>query len=498
MPYERLHDLLAAAPQSAPAIAGHGWLLHYRDLEDESRRLAVWLRDLGIKATDRVIISLSRPQAFKVSSFVYACSRAGAVFCIVHEQVQGPPLEHILRDAEPALVISDTQEVIDHAARLGIATSGPDADLEALAPEGWQAQLSPDDPACMIYTSGSTSRPKAVVSTHAQMIFVARAIQSQLRYQSSDVIYTTLPFSFDVGLYQLLLAAISGAQVWLPSADGAGALIVPELLASKATVLPAVPAVAEALAWAVRRSRNKGCVPSLRLLTSTGAAMPPSVLASLRERLPDLRIQLMYGLTECKRVAIMPVDGDLTHPGSAGIALPGTEIRIVDQDGRAVAPSVTGQIVVSGPHVMNGYWKAAELTAARFTESGLFTGDFGYLDEDGYLFIHGRQDDIYKENGYRVSAAEVEAAALELPAVRLAAVLPPCDGRSSVLIVVATADEQSVMSDLALMLEPFKMPKRCVVVEKMPLNHNGKIDKKALTSMNALVAVRPVLTATKS
>src|SRR5262249_29685725 len=186
--------------------------------------------------------------------------------------------------------------------------------------------------------------------------------------------------------------------------------------------------------------------------------------------------------TECKRVTIMPVDGDLERPGSSGPALPGTEVRIVDDQDRTVPPGVVGEIVVTGPHVMNGYWNQPALTAEKFQPSGLHTGDYGHLDSDGYLFVEGRRDDIYKQNGYRVSATEVEAAALELPGVHMATVLPPKDDHDSVLVVTGPVDAETVKKGVATLIEQYKVPKRCVVVEEMPLNQNGKINKKALAA----------------
>jgi acyl-CoA synthetase (AMP-forming)/AMP-acid ligase II len=481
---ELVHDLLDAAPPEAPAMATRGRVLRYADVANASRRIASWLRHKGIHPGDRVLIALSRPRALEVPALLYACSRIGAVSCVLHEHVVGPALRHVLADAAPALVVSDNAAVLHVAATYGVASMGPDLDADAdLDVRTEPVRVDPHAPACMIYTSGSTSRPKAVVSTHRQVTFVARAIQSRLSYRPDDVIYTTQPFSFDVGLYQIFLAALSGARVWLPTPAGAGVLIISELVESAATVFPVVPAVAETLAWAVRRSNNAVPTPRLRLLTSTGAAMPAAVPAILRNRLPDLRIQLMYGLTECKRVTIMPVDGDLERPGSSGLPLPGTEVRVVDDEGRAVPTGVVGEIVVTGPHVMSGYWNQPDVTAARFRASGLHTGDFGHLDEGGFLYVQGRRDDIYKQNGFRVSATEVEAAALEVPGIRLAAVLVPATtGKDAVLVVSGTVDAESVRAALAGSLELYKIPRQCVVVADMPLNQNGKIDKKLLAA----------------
>jgi acyl-CoA synthetase (AMP-forming)/AMP-acid ligase II len=481
MVHNLLHDPLEIAPPAAIAMAEKDRVIRYAELIPHSTTIAAWMYEAGIEPGDRVVISLSRKHALDIPAFVYACSRVGAVFCVIHEHVLGAALEHVLADAEPALVVSDQPEVLDQAKARDIRVLPYDTEFDAPARHLALPRVEPDAPACMIYTSGSTSRPKAVVCTHEQISFVAKALQSKLRYRRDDVIYTTLPFSFDVGLYQIFLAALcGGAQVWLPSARGAGQTITTELQESRATVLPVVPAVAEALAWSVSRSKTPVRLPRLRLLTSTGAAMPAKILSLLREHLPDLRIQLMYGLTECHRAAIMPVDGDLDHPGSSGLALPGTEVRVLDENGEPVPAGTVGEIVVTGPHVMNGYWKQPESTEAKFRADGLHTGDFGHLNEDGYLYVQGRQTDLYEQDGSRVSAAAVESAALEVSGVRLAAVIPPDDGRRSVLVVTGAADTETVTKELASVLEESTLPGRVVVLEEMPLTDNGTIDKKAL------------------
>jgi acyl-CoA synthetase (AMP-forming)/AMP-acid ligase II len=163
-------------------------------------------------------------------------------------------------------------------------------------------------------------------------------------------------------------------------------------------------------------------------------------------------------------------------------------VTVVDDDGRPVPPGTLGELVVRGPHVMAGYWRRPELTAQRFRlAEGLFpelhTGDYGWLDEDGYLYFSGRRDDIYKSRGFRVSATEVEAAALRVAGVRAAAVLPPGGDRpDAVLYVVTDLDRDEVLGRLREQIEPYKVPARCILVETMPLNANGKTDKVALAA----------------
>jgi acyl-CoA synthetase (AMP-forming)/AMP-acid ligase II len=309
-----------------------------------------------------------------------------------------------------------------------------------------------------------------------------------LGYRSDDIVYTPLPLAFDYGLYQLFLGALSGAHVWLGSPAEAGPLLLYHLRESAATVLPALPAIAEPLVWLLER--QTGTLPKLRLLTNTGAAMPASTLQALRGCVPTLRVQLMYGLTECKRATIMPPDEDLKRPGASGRALPGTRVWVADDVGNPLPPGETGEIIVQGPHVMSGYWGAPELTMQRFfhqpaqpTLSRLRTGDYGRLDEDGYLYVEGRRDDIYKQRGHRVGAGEVEAAAKRIAGVRLAAVVPPrtdTPADPAVLVVTGELTAEQVRTGLGDELEDYKIPRRIVVADTLPLTGTGKIDKVAV------------------
>jgi acyl-CoA synthetase (AMP-forming)/AMP-acid ligase II len=194
----------------------------------------------------------------------------------------------------------------------------------------------------------------------------------------------------------------------------------------------------------------------------------------------------MYGLTECKRATIMSPDEDVRRPGACGRALPGTEVFAADEAGHRLPPGRTGEIVVRGPHVMAGYWRCPELTEGRFRRAaGLFpqlhTGDYGWLDDDGYLYFSGRHDGLYKERGFRVSATEVEAAAHRVPGVRAAAVLTPATGENgATLIAVTKLKPPHLLAALRDEIEDFKIPRSCLVVDELPVTENGKVDRARL------------------
>jgi acyl-CoA synthetase (AMP-forming)/AMP-acid ligase II len=493
--FPRVHDLLdGAAARHRDGVAVQSGLatLTYGTVREHSERLASWLLHHGVRRGDRVLIAL--PTDVVVPPLLYACSRAGAVFVVVRDGIPPAVAAHMLDDSEPVLVLTDSaaiatlarqREIPHHGlTELRAATATPCSPVPDTA--------IPSDPACFIYTSGSTAMPKAVVSTHLQVAFAAQAIQSQLGYRSDDVVYGVLPLSFDYGLYQIFLCTLAGAHLFLTTQDAAGQRLLAGLSESGASVLPAVPSLAGNLARLL--SRRPSPLPRLRLLTNTGAAMPDRVLADLRGHLPGLRVRLMYGLTECKRATIMPEDEDLRRPGACGRALPGTEVFAVDSDGTRLPAGEVGEVVVRGPNVMAGYWRSPELTTQRFRlTDGLFpqlhTGDYGWIDDDGYLYFAGRRDDLYKERGFRVSAVEVEAAANRLSGVRAAAVLRSgADDEGATLLVESDLSPHEVLRRLRGEIDEVKVPARCVIVSEMPLNANGKIERKLLARMAGISA----------
>src|SRR5664279_3982132 len=483
-----LPDLLDAAAErypDAPAVTARGVTSRYAELADQSRRVAGWLAARGVRRRDRVIIVL-HDHGLQVP-VLFGCARLGAIFVLLHDEVTDTTIRHVLDDTDPALLITDRPD----AAAVGVCRGLPVVTAAATRDgiRGTEPAYPPRplsvDPVCLIYTSGSTGLPNAVVSTHGQMVFAAQAIQSQLLYRHDDVVFSPLPLSFDYGLYQVFLATLGGAHVHLGTAEDAGLVLARRLRETGATILPALPSLAAILARLLERY---GGTVGLRLITNTGADMPLTTVNRLRRLLPELRVQLMFGLTECKRVAIMPPDGDLLRPGACGRPLPGTEVVVVDDDGSTLPAGRTGEIVVRGPNVMAGYWRRPELTSRRFHRADdlfveLRSGDYGYLDDDGFLYFVGRRDDIYKSRGFRVSATEVEAAALRVPGVNAAAVLAPNAQRPEpMLFAVTELDRATFMEGLREQLEYYKIPRHCEVVDALPLNQNGKTDKKALAA----------------
>ncbi|NDZ75689.1 AMP-binding protein [Streptomyces sp. SID10362] len=488
---DTVHGLLAAAVAArpdAPAVRDAQGVWTYAELDTWSRAYADWLTARGVGHGDRILVRVGNTREF--TALLFGALRRGIAFVPVNPSMKRFHLNTVVPDCDPALVIGQDSR---DAAVLRTLTGSPVFELDDVrdgaralygaAPVAEEAPVAPDDLGLLIYTSGSTSSPKAVVSTHAPIVFAARAVQARLGYRADDVILVAVPVSFDYGLYQILLSVIAGAQVLLTSPDRHVRL--PGTLREHGvTVVPLVPSLAEMLLTLERRERRPA--PPVRLFTNTGAALTTPVIDRLRAAFPGAGVSPMFGTTECKRITVLEPDGDLAHPGSVGRALDGTEVLILDDDGRPLPPGTVGEIAVRGPHVMAGYWRAPEQTALRFRPDPatgrvtLHTGDYGHLDADGHLYFEGRRDDLFKRKGVRMGTLEIETAALDIAGVTAAAALAPAEGRDLTLYAVTGLTADEVLAGLTERLEAAKVPAACHLLDALPLTPNGKTDKQRL------------------
>ncbi|MEE1748372.1 AMP-binding protein [Streptomyces sp. JV184] len=484
----------ATARPGAPAVRDRYGAWTYAELDAAADSFARILDGYGIRPGDRVLARVGSIREF--TALLFGTWRRGAVLVPINPAMKAFHLQPVLADSTPALIVAEAAE--REAADGQRWPSGvpvavvSELDLSGPAdPAGrTEAEVPADRLALLIYTSGSTAAPKAVACPHAQVVFAARAVAQRLNYRPDDVVLTAVPLSFDYGLYQILLSALAGAELLL-SGPESHARLLGFARDHGATVVPLVPSLGELL---VRLASRDPRPTRIRLFTNTGAALNTSLITSLRDAFPGAAVAPMYGTTECKRITVLEPDGDLARPTSVGRALPGTEVLVVDEDGRRLPPFEIGEIAVCGPHVMAGYWQAPEPTALRFRPSPedgrvtLHTGDYGWLDEDGYLYFQGRRDDLFKRRGSRMSTVEIEAAVLDIDGVRESALLAPEEGRDMVLFVVGELTAEQVLAKLADRLEAAKVPELCQVLPALPLTANGKTDSKAL---RALLAADP-------
>jgi acyl-CoA synthetase (AMP-forming)/AMP-acid ligase II len=490
-PARKLHALLdeaAAAAPRATAIrdSAEGWT--YAQLARLSHAFGNWLAERGVRAGDRVLVQ--SPNCKELAAILFGCSRRGAILVPLNPGMKPFHLRPVFANCEPriALVGHGTAGPVRQLSKTEtheLPTIWPDVENLAAMPAGHGGtgeDTGDQDAAVLIYTSGSTAAPKAVICPHAQMTFAAGAINSVLGYRPDDVIFCRLPLSFDYGLFQILLACLARAEVMLADA-GPDVTLLRQVRQAGATVVPVVPSLASMLTTLAERAPGPSTV---RLFTNTGAALAQATIDALRSRFPGARVARMYGTTECKRISIMPPDSERERPASVGLPLPGTEVAIRNAEGCQLPAGHSGEIVVRGPHVMAGYWRAPDITARTFRrdertgQTWLHTGDFGHLDEDGYLYYEGRQDDMFKHKGARMSTLELEAAAMDIPGIRGAAVVPPADGGRLEIYVATGLTPHAVLRELARRLEPAKVPDHCHVLEEIPLTLNGKNERHKL------------------
>ncbi|WP_058235083.1 AMP-binding protein [Devriesea agamarum] len=346
------------------------------------------------------------------------------------------------------------------------------------------SSCTPDALGLLIYTSGSTGKPHGVMSPHSCILSAVQAIADTLMYTHSDVILCRLPLAFDYGLYQIFLAAWSGARIVL--ADPQYDIKLLDLIRREhISVIPLVPALAHML---LTLSRNRAIPAPVRLLTNTGARMPAEIMKQLLALLPGAEFASMYGMTECKRISILPPSEWTAHPESVGRALPGTRIRIIAADGTARPVGQPGEIVVSGPTVMAGYWNVPMSTQQRFvpTPDGsleLHTGDQGYLDAEDRLYFLGRDDDLIKRRGIRLSVYDIETTAEQISDLDTAIVpRPASEDADLTLFYTGTVDPARVAEHLGIELDPARQPDRIVRLTDVPLTPNGKPDRTRLHS----------------
>jgi amino acid adenylation domain-containing protein len=516
-------DLLDDSVRRKPAkhaLICDGKRYSYREIDERSNALARALSHRGVVRGDRVIVfcdnSIETVVAF------WAVLKANAVVSIVHPQTKPAKLAYLLEDSGARALVTDVRL---ERAFAGAASASPDlavaivaglddaarirlaAQLNAETPKlviSWDDAVAPMsrtepprrtcldiDLAAIIYTSGSTGEPKGVMLTHRNMLAAAASISEYLEIREDDVILDVLPLAFDYGLYQMIMAFAAGAKLVLERSFAFPADVLHRIASERITGFPGVPTM---FATLVGMDLAPYDLSSIRYVTNTAAALPVKHVLRLRELFPAAKIFSMYGLTECKRCTYLPPDDLTRKPDSVGIAIPNTELWLVDELDRRLGPGQVGELVIRGATVMAGYWGKPAETARKLRpgpvagERVLYTGDLCQLDDEGYLYFVGRMDDVIKSRGEKVPPKEVEAAIVSIAGVREAAVVGVPDellGQAIRAFVVlepgALLDVRAIRSACQARLESYMVPTDIVLREELPKSGNGKIDKTLLT-----------------
>ena len=500
--HDHLFDAAARVPDKLALVCGDHRVT-YRELAQRVTALANTLVGLGVERGDRVVVFADNTVETVVS--FWGALAANAVVSIVNPLTKTDKLAYLLNDCRARVMISDA-----HLARVFTPVLAQAPHLKAVIVSGehgehvaWKDAIAKPgalparrcidiDLASIIYTSGSTGEPKGVMLTHRNMLTACASISEYLRIADDEVILGVLPLAFDYGLYQMIMAFAAGARLVLERSFAFPPQVLKRVVEEKVTGFPGVPTIFAVLAGMTTLDQYD--FSAIRYVTNTAAALPVKHITMLRGLFPQARVYSMYGLTECKRCTYLPPEDIDRKPESVGIAIPNTELWLVDENDNKLGPNQVGQLVIRGATVMKGYWEKPESTAKKLRpgplpgEQVLYTGDLCRLDDEGYLYFVGRMDDIIKSRGEKVAPKEVEAAIVNIPGVREAAVIGIPDellGQAVKAFVVldpgATLDAKTIQKGCQATLENFMVPKVIEIVDELPRTTTGKIKKSGLS-----------------
>jgi len=464
----------------------------YADAERESARLANCLTELGARAGDRVTVQVEKsPQAL----WLYlACLRAGLVYHPLNTAYQSSELAYFLDNAEPRLVVCSADSLalfqqlapgagVERLLTLEADGSGSLPEAAAACADSFDTvTCEADDLAALLYSSGTTGRPKGIMLSHGNLGINGRTLAEIWGFTADDVLLHALPVFHVHGLFVATSCVLfSGASMyWLDRFDAGQVLAaLPEC-----TVLMGVPTYYTRL-LAEPGFTRESCA-NMRLFISGSAPLLTETFEEFERRTGHTILE-RYGMTETNMNSSNPLQGE-RRPGTVGLPLPGVELRVVGEDGEVVPSGATGDLQVRGPNVFQGYWRMPEKTREDFTADGFFnTGDKATISADGYVSIVGRSKDMIICGGLNVYPKEIEGLLDDMDGVLESAVIGvphPDFGEAVVAVIVPTAgaapDEPAVVAHSKRELANFKVPKRVFFVDELPRNAMGKVQKNLL------------------
>ena len=460
----------------------------FGDLPQRVGQYAAALAQLGVSAGDRVMVKTENSPAF-VYTYL-AVLATGAIFVPLNAAYTAPEVALLIEDAEPVLLVHASATPVPDEAQCPLrrATLEPDgsgtlSDLAlALASRLEVAARGKDDLACILFTSGTTGRPKGAMLTHGNLSSNVAALYETWRFSDADSILHALPMFHAHGLFVALhLGLYSAATLHMLPKFTADAVI--ERL-GQVSVFMGVPTFYARLLADARFDR--ALAQPLRLFISGSAPLLPSVFEEIEQRTGH-RILERYGMTEAVMITSNPYEQAGRMPGTVGFPLPGVELRVVSADGAEMPEGEVGEIEIRGPNLCKGYWRRVEATAESFHADGFFrTGDTGFRDGEGRVTIAGRSKDLIISGGFNVYPAELEMLLAEVPGVKDIAIIgvPHPDFGEAVVAVLTVEDGLFAMDALDRVaqdkLARFKQPKAVHVVDEFPRNAMGKILKNVL------------------
>ncbi len=507
-------DFLVQAAESFPdrkAVWQGGNWQSYGEVDSLAKKFATLLRRKGIRKGDRVGLLADNTIDYIAAHF--GALLIGAVEVSLNSDFKSDDIAKLLEDCQAKCLIADRKhaKIALEATRKSeyiefLCLDVPDGRTKDLSTgililsfesvkaddassESFDPVVTEEDLASIVYTSGSTGEPKGVMLSHRNLVSNMAAIVDYLGLVNSDIMLVVLPFHYIYGRSLLYTHFFSGGAIAIENRFAFPNVALKTMEEVKATCFAGVPSTFSILLRKTDFSQ-KHCA-SLRIVTQAGGAMAPSLQKELAKVIAPAKLFIMYGSTEAApRITYLDPNYLEAKWGSIGKAVPSVEAIIADDAGNELPQGEQGEVAAKGPNIMLGYWNDEQGTAKVLRNGYYFTGDLGYKDEDGFIFLSGRARDIIKAGGNRISAKEIEEKILELPWIVESAVIGVPDdvlGEAIHAYVVARdgqGDSTQIERHLKSSFPAFKWPKTIELTKSLPKNKSGKIIKAELRALH--------------
>jgi len=476
----------------------------YSDINSQANQIAQWLLENDIQENDRVMLLLENSPAYVIS--YYGILKSGAVAVPTSTNIKPVGLQYLLHEIKPSVIISSRrferilQAVDPDSFNIkALVLKNPKLAWESfsLRTFKWEELVQKRDApnpevsipesalASIIYTSGSTGKPKGVMLSHGNIVANTHAICQYLKLTESDIQMVVLPFFYVMGKSLLNTHFAVGGSVVLNNKFAFPASVLQQMAAEKVTGFSGVPSTYAYLLHRSPLAKYRDKLHSLRYCSQAGGHMVKSIKTRLRNILPDhTDIYIMYGATEASaRLSYLEPAKFSEKIDSIGKAIPGVTLTVLSPNGSEMPPGLVGELVATGPNIMQGYWHNGKGTARVLKNGYYYTGDLAYRDDEGYLYVIGRNDDMLKVSGHLVNPHKIENTLMESELLIESAVLGTPDtllGHKITALVIPAdrkCNETDILKFCSTRLPRHKIPDEIIFTKNIPKNSAGKIDR---------------------
>lgn len=485
----RQFEAVARHEADRPALILGERQLSYAQLHDLALSASGALAAQGLGPGGRCLVYAGN--SLELAAAILGAWRLGGIIVLVNDEAPLSHFAHAAAITEPAVAIAEAKTL--EAAAGAVSCPVLALPLAGAATQPPAASIHDLEPASILFTSGSSGMPKGVTQSHANLLAGCRMVAEHLGLRPDDRIVCPIPWAFDYGYGQLLSTVLLGITQVLPEARNPFGICA-AIETHRPTILAGLASLFALLIRGVSPIRETD-LGSLRLVTNTGGKISPAIYAEMSEMFAHCEISLNYGMTETYRSAGLPAALAATHPTSVGVAYPGVSIAVIREDGTEAAPDEVGEIVHRGTGVFLGYWGLPEATAKVRRPDPLwaheqvaapmavFSGDLGWKDADGLLYVKGRRDRLIKSMGVRVSPDEIETILRRSGLVQDVAVVGVPHEMIGEMVVAAITLADGVEDPVRALkifarneMSQHMQPREYRVVDAFPLTPNGKPD----------------------